>query len=394
MKHHLVIAGLACFMMCSLSSAAADEKEEARRHFDAGIKLLEKQDFNGAAAELSRSVESFANKNNIYNLANAYVALHRYGEALRLFERLLNELDSSLDEAMRKDAKKQIEELTSLVAALRIVVAEDGATISVDKERVGASPLKTPLVLGPGHHSVEVVFPNQATVTQEVDLVAGGEKQLDIKPPKPRTALTIISNVQDATVTVNGAMAGRTPLADPLSLDPGTYRVTVSKEGRQPVEKEVTLAAEETKTLLFDLPDAALTQNASSEPTARAKRSPLLWVGVSGTAVFGVVSAALWGVGAAKLGDYNGKADYISENLDDWDVTNPDDEQAEQDARSDAIDLKKQAENLNTAAVIMTAATGAFAVLTVVGALLPKWRKESPDGAVISVRPGGLEVRF
>ena len=50
-------------------------------------------------------------------------------------------------------------------------------------------------------------------------------------------------------------------------------------------------------------------------------------------------------------------------------------------------------EKLNRVAVVMTAATGAFAVLTVVGPAV-KSKDEKPSSAKISAVPGGLEVRF
>jgi hypothetical protein len=57
------------------------------------------------------------------------------------------------------------------------------------------------------------------------------------------------SDESDAKVTVDGRDLGTTPLAGPVRLDPGTHTFKASKEGREPLQREVTVKAQQTATV-------------------------------------------------------------------------------------------------------------------------------------------------
>jgi tetratricopeptide (TPR) repeat protein len=116
----------AVFYMCMTVVAVpaqGDDKTGAKKHFDAGLSLLEAEDFAGAAAEFDASVKLFPTKNGLFNLANCLKALHQYDEALaqvaRLKELFANNLDAELKAVV-----------ANLEAEIRAVVAE--LTIQVD----------------------------------------------------------------------------------------------------------------------------------------------------------------------------------------------------------------------------------------------------------------------
>ena len=138
----------------------------------------------------------------------------------------------------------------------------------------------------------------------------------------------------------------------------------------------------------FDLTPASVKEK-------KGRRSPLFWAGLAGTIVFGSVSGAMWGMTIAKKNDYESKVNKIIPNMDEdeWDFTNPEDDEEERKLRKDANNLIGETEKLNKIAVGMTVATGAFAVLTAVGLAVKKNGKESSP-VELSALPGGLEVRF
>ena len=87
-------------------------------------------------------------------------------------------------------------------------------------------------------------------------------------------------------------------------------------------------------------------------------------------------------------------SDTISSKIDTWDALNPNDESEEKRLREDLDDLGNEMERYNKVAIAMTAVTGAFAIMTVVGAFVKRNKKEKPSAAKVSAAPVGLKVSF
>jgi tetratricopeptide (TPR) repeat protein len=387
------------------AESGADKQAEATKHFKIGNILLENGEFDAASEAFERSVKLNPDKDNLYNLAKCYEVTHRYTEALSLFERILNEFDDALDFEIHDEVSSRISALNASVARLKVESAPAGASIRIDGVTVGNSPLQEPLVLMPGDHKLEVSLEGYETVAHQVNLVAGAQKDVLITLQFSKATLSILSNEAGAAIWLNGRNIGVTPLAQPLLLDAGVYRVLLQKAGFGAAEEEINLSAGGENTVRIDLIANQPVQMAPVDPgqsteisTAahhdkKRKRSPVFWVGLAGTIAFGGVSAAMWGMSVSKLNDYEEKANEINANMNYWDFTQPEDDYEERVLREEANDLRKQVETLNKVAVGMTVATGAFAVMTILG-LTVKKKDEKLSSARISPVPGGIEVRF
>ncbi len=385
MKRIFISTAIIVGLLCAPGAAWADEKSEAKKHFDIGFKLWEKKNFAAAAEEFEQSVKLYENKNNLYNLANCYMELARTIDALTLYRQILMRYPNDLDEEMKGDIEARIEEINASLSKLKVEVNRDHATVKNDGNEVGASPLREPLLLLPGDHEVEVVLEGYEPIVKHIATVGGVEDKVVAAFEEPKLLLSILADVSGAAVSVDGRNLGVTPLKEPLVLAPDqTYRIAVTKSGYTAAEQEVRGAAGETKSLRFDLA-------AVPKPTKPPRKNPvpniLFWTGISGTAACAVAGGILWGVGASKLGKYKDKVDDINSG-------NFADEEEESALRRDLDELEAQATHLNAAAVGLTMAAGAFAVAAVVGAVLKKTNKESPQSAQVSAVPGGIEVRF
>jgi tetratricopeptide (TPR) repeat protein len=149
----------------------ADAKDEARQHFEAGRALVANEDYAAAAAEFELSVRIYPTKSGLFNLANCYKALNRYGDSLDTLLRLEREFAGNLDylEAEVATMKSTIE---GMVGRLEVRVDRDGAVIRVDGREVGVSPLDRPLVLAPGDRVVEARYPGCVDASRTVRIVA------------------------------------------------------------------------------------------------------------------------------------------------------------------------------------------------------------------------------
>ena len=178
---------LALATLLSPPGAAAGDKAESRQHFESGLALLEAEDYGAAAAEFEVSADLYPTRNGLFNLANCYKALHRYGEALEAIARLREEFAGRLDERWKKEIAAFERTLEAMVGRLAIEVDRAGAGIEVDGEPVGESPLEEPLALAPGSHEIAVELEGFAAQRREVRLVSGRrlEESFALEPEGP-----------------------------------------------------------------------------------------------------------------------------------------------------------------------------------------------------------------
>ena len=128
---------------------------------------------------------------------------------------------------------------------LSISSTPDGATVSVDGQNKGTTPLN--LTLLPGSYSVKVTktgYKNYAkTVTVGADLTTKVNAVLE----RTTGTLSVASTPTGATVYINNQNKGKTPLK--LILSSGSYSVKITKDGYEDYTKTVTVTANSTTTV-------------------------------------------------------------------------------------------------------------------------------------------------
>jgi len=177
--------------LAAVSASAASAKDEAKLHFDAGLALVDNEDYAAAAVEFETSVRLFPTKMGLYNLANCCKALRRYGDAIDAIERLEREFKGKLGD-LQREVKALKETVEGIVGWLDVRVDREGAAILVDGVDAAVSPLAKPLVLGPGDHAIEVRLAGYETTSQTVRIVARDQLEVSFilvlaaqAPPAP-----------------------------------------------------------------------------------------------------------------------------------------------------------------------------------------------------------------
>ena len=90
-----------------------------------------------------------------------------------------------------------------------------------------------------------------------------------VAPERLVGSIAILSDVPEATVTLDGVDAGKTPLAQPLAnLPMGVHKLTVTREGFTPFSEDVPVRFEKTTQVVVH-------QAAVSEKAKRAERRRL-----------------------------------------------------------------------------------------------------------------------
>jgi hypothetical protein len=162
-------------VLTSALAARADEKAEAKRHFDAGVSLLKAENYTGAALSFEASLEVYPTKTALFNLANCYKALARYDEALAALFRLRRDFAGKLGAEMEAETAAIEKEIRNLVGTLKVEVDRPGAAVLVDGREMGTAPLSKTLLLAPGNYEVTARLAGAEFAVEKVRMLAGKE---------------------------------------------------------------------------------------------------------------------------------------------------------------------------------------------------------------------------
>jgi formylglycine-generating enzyme required for sulfatase activity len=160
-------------------------------------------------------------------------------------------------------------ELQPVQGELNISSNPSGATVFLDEEKVGVTPLQ--LARNGGRYSLRVAAENYVdTVDQpaitRADPIVDRRYQLELKKAKVRLEL----RPKGGTFLVNGIQVAEDPLVLNATVE---HRLTYTKAGYYPATKTVLLAADEERQISFELQEEMGKVEISSSPPAT------VWIG-------------------------------------------------------------------------------------------------------------------
>lgn len=394
LKRLFVILLAALALLSQSGLARADDKEEAKRHFDIGISLIsgEPKDYAGALVEFQTSVRLYPTKTGLYNLGLCYRRLARYGEALETFARLKREFGHTMSDSLKQDVDWEVAAIERLTVRLTIVVNQPGATITLNGETIGTSPLPKPLILGPREYRLRVDLLGFQPVLRKLSL-ASGQRHVERVELEPLAAQLMVTThgTDGASILVDGKLAGMTPLTSPLSIPAGHHMVTVTKDGYEgPAPQSVFLQGGGSATLtfqLFQLPPPVEPTREPEPDHGAAMLDALPWIGAGLTVTAGVFAGALVYQAEQRHEDFTYQNDRVASG----EIRSDDPAAAGVDAsRQQAAD---DTETYGAAAIGAGITAGVFAVATIVLFVVDPGGGDGEDRAV-AVHPNGMSIQF
>jgi len=212
-------------------------------HFEKGIALFEEESWDAALVEFLRSREVYATRAATKDAALCLRKLHRFDEALDLFQALLHEFPA-LPAEDRALAEHAIQELSALVGKVDIRAAESGATLVIDGRERGTVP-SPPVRVNAGTHLIRVFREGFLPFETQVQ-VAGAQTvavQAKLAPLTRGGRLKISEQAgKSADVIVDNVLVGKTPWEG--ALPAGGHMVVLRAPdglGTQPVAAPVRL---------------------------------------------------------------------------------------------------------------------------------------------------------
>jgi tetratricopeptide (TPR) repeat protein len=235
----------------------ADPAREATSRYELGIKLYEAGKFEAAIAEFEAAYALRPHHELLYNLGVAQKRLLRLGAARGSFKRFLSEGGERIPADRRALIEQEIASIVRLAAEVEVRVVGAPASIDVDGQPAGTSPLADPLLVLSGSHSFRATREGHDPAEQRLEVVSGRKYTLDLTPrqkPVLKTTgdLSVVTRPPGATLIVDDRPVGSAPWDG--TLPAGGHRIIADLAGYQQVQQEVLLVAGQSRLVAIELP--------------------------------------------------------------------------------------------------------------------------------------------
>lgn len=222
---------------------------EALGAFDRGSTLFEDGDFRGARAEFDRAYDLGGEPRILYNVAVCDKMMHKYTRAIESLERSLREGGSQLPADYVSRTKETIATLAPYVSKIVISADQEGASVLVDGEPVGTTPIAVPIAVEVGEHLVSVRKSGYLDVPKRIR-VTGAEvanASFQLEAVVLRAELSVgVSNAPAETrvmILIDGVEVGTAPFRTMLEV--GAHTIGARAAGLTAPPQRVELRARE-----------------------------------------------------------------------------------------------------------------------------------------------------
>jgi hypothetical protein len=172
-----VRAPAAVFAQETAAQASAREAE-AREHYAQGVELYRARRYALALAQFEQAYALHADPRLLFTLGQVQYELEEYARAVLSLRAYLQQA-SSIPAERRDLVTSQLATLQEKTGYLAVYVDVPGATISVDGENVGVSPLRR-LLVDIGEHRIGVTHPGYLAAAVQVQVAPGALTQSEL----------------------------------------------------------------------------------------------------------------------------------------------------------------------------------------------------------------------
>lgn len=240
---------------------------------------------------------------------------HRIGAVLKGHVPLRKEVDIAA--GSRTEVRFDLVPTDARLAHLTVRTKLPGASVVVDGETVGTTPLASSITLLPGSRRIELRRPGYVAGRNDLTLGDGAtaevsfdlEEDVAMLRAEGGTLRLEIAESQ-AVVAIDGKSRG--VYLGALALAPGPHRLRVERGGFVPVERDVIIQPRAATTLRVDLEPTADTRSAHVSKAMTYRTAGL---------VSSIGGAVIAGAGAAFLGYNLGQKDESQQAIEDFNAT-------------------------------------------------------------------------
>ena len=224
----------------------------AKDAYDSASLLVMNADFSGALTKFRLAYELSKDPRLLYQMAICEKNLRHYARTQVLLTQYLRDGGSSASAENKAAVEAALAAIKNLVGTLNLTVDEEGATVLVDGEIVGTTPLPAPLVVDLGKHTVVARKPGYDTAEQAVEVPGGSPVRASlILVGHARLARLALASDDNATLSVDGKVVAKARFDGQLA--PGMHEVLITEPGKNPYSTQIELRDGETRTVQVTL---------------------------------------------------------------------------------------------------------------------------------------------
>jgi hypothetical protein len=229
----------------SLSDSLTGAAKEA---FVSAEILLHNDDFAGALTKYEQAYGASKDPRLLFNMAICARSLKQYARMQSLLTRYEREGGETISSDDRANVERALAAIHNLTGALRLSAAEPGATITIDGQPSGMTPLHESITLDLGHHKVAVAKDGFEPFEQVVTVQGGEVVALNVAlVAVQHTAQLVVSADAEATIVVDGVTVAKGQFHGRLTT--GLHAVQVAAPGRLTYKSQIELLDGETRTV-------------------------------------------------------------------------------------------------------------------------------------------------
>jgi PEGA domain len=168
-----------------------EKLNEARAHYDRGLKLFDEGAYDGARVEFQQAYDLQPSFKILYNLGLVHKQLIDYASALTSFERYLAEGGASLDDNRRAEVTREVASLKARVGTLNVTTNVEGAEVSIDDVSIGRTPLAAAVRVNPGNRKISATKSGRVPASRVVQIAGSSVTNVRLELPETRTVLIV-----------------------------------------------------------------------------------------------------------------------------------------------------------------------------------------------------------
>jgi hypothetical protein len=221
---------------------------DAREDFESAEVLVNNGDFAGAYAKFGQAYDLSKDPRLLFNMAICMRNQHDYARMQGLLVRYKNEAAQSMSPKEKADVDNALATIRNLVGTVKVSASEAGAAVTVDGEAVGTTPIDEPISLNLGKHTFGIRKDGFEPATRELEVAGGSETPLSLTlVVKPHVGRLIVVSDDDATVSIDGAIATKGRFDQQLAAGP--HEVQVTEPSKLPFKAQVDIRDGETRSM-------------------------------------------------------------------------------------------------------------------------------------------------
>jgi tetratricopeptide (TPR) repeat protein len=229
-----------------------DLQGPARVAFDQGRVLFEHGDYLTAHAKFRQAHELSGDVRLVWNMAACSSKQKRYARAIAEAERYLAEGRGVLSAEQQERARAFLAEMRTLVVEATLVVAPDGASVTIDGDLLAPAEGRLTKLLELGAHDLRITKGGFVPLAQTLTVTETGKATFAFAlEAVRRTGRIVIETDREATIAIDGVTVARGYFEG--ELEPGAHAVRISRDGQDPYDVTAQIAPGTTKQLSISL---------------------------------------------------------------------------------------------------------------------------------------------